>query len=308
MGASDDIRATDLGHAGHYVSTSGLRARACRDVRDSHRERGGRRARGAARPDRGVRARRARRDGHRRAHVALGAAARGRLDARDRGRRGRRLGERRLRRGRALHARQRGARRRRAAVRDLRHQRRRRVRGRPHLRRHPRGVRREGRRRRPGPSCPASRRASTAEEPVAVATDRARARTTSVATSSCARPASRAASGTPRLDDTVGADVLGLLESGTTGFLHYGPEGERLGTELEVFVDLVRARAAHVRLRRDRLLRRALPGRASCSASTSPSSTRARSSRRASGSPTPTRSSSTGRTAGSPRSRSTRAR
>jgi xanthine dehydrogenase accessory factor len=42
--------------------------------------------------------------------------------------------------------------------------------------------------------------------------------------------------GTERLDDTVGADVLGLLESGTTGFLHYGPDGERLGTELEVFV------------------------------------------------------------------------
>ena len=42
--------------------------------------------------------------------------------------------------------------------------------------------------------------------------------------------------GTDRLDATVGADVLGLLESGTTGFLHYGPDGERLGTELEVFV------------------------------------------------------------------------
>ncbi len=42
--------------------------------------------------------------------------------------------------------------------------------------------------------------------------------------------------GTDRLNDTVGADVLGLLESGTTGFLHYGAQGERLGTELEVFV------------------------------------------------------------------------
>ncbi len=42
--------------------------------------------------------------------------------------------------------------------------------------------------------------------------------------------------GTSRLDDTVGADVLGLLESGTTGFLHYGPDGERLGEGLEVFV------------------------------------------------------------------------
>jgi xanthine dehydrogenase accessory factor len=42
--------------------------------------------------------------------------------------------------------------------------------------------------------------------------------------------------GSQRLDDTVAADVLGLLESGTTGFLHYGPDGERLGDGLEVFV------------------------------------------------------------------------
>ena len=42
--------------------------------------------------------------------------------------------------------------------------------------------------------------------------------------------------GTERLDATVGADVLGLLESGTTGFLHYGPEGERLGDGLDIFV------------------------------------------------------------------------
>ncbi|MBI1349609.1 MAG: XshC-Cox1 family protein [Actinomycetales bacterium] len=42
--------------------------------------------------------------------------------------------------------------------------------------------------------------------------------------------------GTGRLDDTVREDALGLLESGTTGFLHYGPEGERLGEGLEVFV------------------------------------------------------------------------
>jgi xanthine dehydrogenase accessory factor len=42
--------------------------------------------------------------------------------------------------------------------------------------------------------------------------------------------------GTDRLDQTVYADALGLLNSGTTGFLHYGPEGERLGEGLEVFV------------------------------------------------------------------------
>ena len=42
--------------------------------------------------------------------------------------------------------------------------------------------------------------------------------------------------GTDRLDDTVREDVIGMLASGTTGFLHYGPEGERLGEGLDVFV------------------------------------------------------------------------
>ena len=42
--------------------------------------------------------------------------------------------------------------------------------------------------------------------------------------------------GTERLDDTVTDDARGMLESGTTGFLHYGPEGERLGEGLEIFV------------------------------------------------------------------------
>ncbi len=42
--------------------------------------------------------------------------------------------------------------------------------------------------------------------------------------------------GTERLDDTVASDIRGLLESGTTGFLRYGPAGERLGDGLEVFV------------------------------------------------------------------------
>jgi xanthine dehydrogenase accessory factor len=42
--------------------------------------------------------------------------------------------------------------------------------------------------------------------------------------------------GTDRLDDTVREDVIGLLASGTTGFLHYGPEGERLAEGLDVFV------------------------------------------------------------------------
>ena len=42
--------------------------------------------------------------------------------------------------------------------------------------------------------------------------------------------------GTPRLDDTVREDAIGMLESGTTGFLRYGPDGERLGEGLDVFV------------------------------------------------------------------------
>jgi xanthine dehydrogenase accessory factor len=42
--------------------------------------------------------------------------------------------------------------------------------------------------------------------------------------------------GSTRLNDAVGDDVLGMLESGTTGFLHYGSDGERRGDELEIFV------------------------------------------------------------------------
>jgi len=42
--------------------------------------------------------------------------------------------------------------------------------------------------------------------------------------------------GTDRLDDTVREDALGMLAAGTTGFLHYGPNGERLGEGLDVFV------------------------------------------------------------------------
>ena len=42
--------------------------------------------------------------------------------------------------------------------------------------------------------------------------------------------------GTSRLDDTVRDDTIGMLASGATGFLHYGPSGERLGEGLDVFV------------------------------------------------------------------------
>jgi xanthine dehydrogenase accessory factor len=42
--------------------------------------------------------------------------------------------------------------------------------------------------------------------------------------------------GSDRLDAAVTDDALGLLASGTTGFLRYGLDGERLEGELEVFV------------------------------------------------------------------------
>ena len=181
------------------------------------------------------RARRAGGDGHRGAHVALGAASCRCLDARHRGRRGGRLGQRRLRRGRAVHAGHRGARRRRRALRDVRDQRRRRVRGRAHLRRHPRGVRREGRRADLARAARDRGVSIAGEEPVAVATI-VKGRDHVGRHLVVRANGIEGSLGTSRLDDTVGADVLGMLESGTTGFLHYGPEGERLGEGLEVFV------------------------------------------------------------------------
>ena len=42
--------------------------------------------------------------------------------------------------------------------------------------------------------------------------------------------------GTERLDDTVRDDARGMLAAGTTGFLHYGPDGERMGEGLDIFV------------------------------------------------------------------------
>ncbi|MET0741144.1 MAG: XdhC/CoxI family protein [Candidatus Nanopelagicales bacterium] len=42
--------------------------------------------------------------------------------------------------------------------------------------------------------------------------------------------------GSERLDAAVAADARGLLASGTTGFLQYGVDGERLEADLEVFV------------------------------------------------------------------------
>ena len=42
--------------------------------------------------------------------------------------------------------------------------------------------------------------------------------------------------GDARLDASVTQDVRGMLESGRTGLSHYGPQGERLGDDLTVFV------------------------------------------------------------------------
>jgi len=42
--------------------------------------------------------------------------------------------------------------------------------------------------------------------------------------------------GSRRLDDAVRDDARGLLEQGRTGTLHYGPDGERRGDDIAVFV------------------------------------------------------------------------
>jgi len=74
-----------------------------------------------------------------------------------------------------------------------------------------------------------------AQEPVAIATIVKGSH--SVGRHLVVRPGSTEGSlGTTRLDDTIREDAIGMLAAGTTGFLHYGPEGERLGEGLEVFV------------------------------------------------------------------------
>ena len=42
--------------------------------------------------------------------------------------------------------------------------------------------------------------------------------------------------GSARMDDAVRDDALGLLTQGSTGVLHYGPDGERRGDDIAVFV------------------------------------------------------------------------
>ena len=82
-----------------------------------------------------------------------------------------------------------------------------------------------------------------ADEPVAVATVVRAPDPQMVGRHIVVRPGSARGSavegtlGTARLDDTVSSDARGMLESGTTGFLRYGPLGERLGDGIDVFVN-----------------------------------------------------------------------
>ena len=94
------------------------------------------------------------------------------------------------------------------------------------------------------PELPGIAASVEADEPVAVATIVRSPHVEQVGRHLVVRPdggpyraALEGSLGTQRLDETVGADALGLLESGTTGFLHYGPEGERLGDGIDVFVN-----------------------------------------------------------------------
>ena len=180
----------------------------------------------------------------------------------------------------------------------VRHQRRRRVRGRPDLRRHPRRVRREGR---PGDVPRADDVAADidAGRPVAVCTviehpDPARVGRRLVVRPDAPR---RSSLGSSRADDAVTDDARGLLAAGRTDDADYGPDGERRGEGMRVFVVRLRAQAADARLRRDRLRRGRRPGgrvpRLRRDGLRRPPGLRDR--RR--GSRTPTRSSSTGRTA-----------
>ena len=87
------------------------------------------------------------------------------------------------------------------------------------------------------PELPGVLRSVEAEEPVAVATIVTSPDGAAAGRHLVVRPDSVEGSlGTERLDETVSADARGMLASGTTGFLRYGPEGERLGDGLDVFV------------------------------------------------------------------------
>ena len=76
-----------------------------------------------------------------------------------------------------------------------------------------------------------------AGRPVAVATLISDVETGRVGRRLLVRPDAVAGSlGAARLDDAVRDDARGLLEQGTTAIVHYGPDGERRGDDISVFV------------------------------------------------------------------------
>ena len=121
----------------------------------------------------------------------------------------------------------------------LRRLRRRRLRRRPDLRRHPRRLRREGRPARPSPSSarspPTSRPAARSRWPPSSSTP-TRPGSAGGWSSAPSEPVDRLArldrGPTTRSHD----DALGLLAAGTNATLTYGPDGERRGEGMRVFV------------------------------------------------------------------------
>ena len=175
-----------------------------------------------------------------------------------------------------------GAARRAARAAALRRLRRRRVRRRPHLRRHPRHLRREGE---PGdvPAARGDRRGDRRRSSRSPSPRSSRARRSASGPRLVVWPDRvEGSTGSPRLDDAVRDDVRGLLDVGRNATLHYGVDGQRRGEGLEVFVESFAPPPAHDRLRRHRLRRGRRARSARSSASGSRCATRGRSSPRAS--------------------------
>ena len=148
----------------------------------------------------------------------------------------------------------------------LRRQRRGRVRGRADLRRHPRRLRRGGR----PADLPRARRRGRRHRGGRARRggDRGRARRPELGRPAADHPprgrtdaAVAGTLGSTRADDAVAADARGLLAAGRNETLHYGPDGQRRGEGMAVFVVVVRTEAADAGVRRDRLRRRGGPGR-----------------------------------------------